>query len=219
MLSSVFRTGHPRLHGPRRLAARIVTCAALGLAGNTLAGNAPADEDPALSLGVYFDAQGTQCEGTIGAGEVGRVYIVAKYGPPRTDGIAGAEFRFVGVPDTWQVSAVPNPEIFTLGNPFGDGVVAGFACPAPQARKYVLYEVLVQAGDVQENVQFSLEVRRPPINASLNCPILVQCDAPAFTQFCVEAEPCFVNATKATPCSTPVGVSRTTWGAVKSLLR
>ena len=176
-------------------------------------------EDPALSIGVYFDAQGTKCAGTIGAGEVGRVYIVAKYGPPNTDGIAGAEFRFVGLPDSWQVSAVPNPDIFTLGDPFASGVVAGFACPSPQARKFVLYEVLVQAGDAQENVQFSIETRDPAINPSLNCPVLVGCDQPVYTQFCVQSVPCFVNATKATPCDSPVSVSHTSWGKVKRLLR
>ena len=177
------------------------------------------EDDPALSIGVYFDAQGTQCQGSIAAGEIGSVYIVAKYGPPHTDGIAGAEFRFVGLPDSWQVSAVPNPEIITLGNPFGNGVVTGFNCPPPEARMYVLYEVLVQAGDIQEDLQFSIEVRNPPINPSLNCPVLVGCDQPVYTQFCVESIPCFVNSTKSTPCGTAVSISQQAWGAVKSLLR
>lgn len=171
------------------------------------------------SIGVYFDRQGTQCSGTIGPGEIATIYVVAHYGP-LVDGIAGAEFRFVGLPSTWEVSPVPNPDVLAIGDPFGDGAVMGFVCPRPEARRYVLYEVLVRAGDVQEDVVFTLERRAPPINESLDCPIFVSCDEPRYSQSCVETVPCFINSTKATPCDeTVVSVTSTTWSVVKHMYR
>jgi hypothetical protein len=221
---------HPRqcfVRTPVRLAhvlvlfALIAICAASHAHALCNIRNARNVESEHPSIGVYFDERGTQCEGSIGPGEVGKIYIVAKFGP-ETDGMAGADFRFAGVPQSWQVSPVPNPEILALGNPLGDGVAIGFPCPPQETRQYVLYEVLVLAGDVQEDVVFSIESRikndrRNPDTGG--CPLFLSCDAPYFSQTCVETVPCFVNATKTTPCETAVGVAQATWGAVKQLFR
>ena len=106
------------------------------------------DED--RSIGVYFDPQGTLCHGTIRPGTPGTVYILAKL-PPGADGIAGAEFRFTGAPDSWQLFAVPNPAIITIGDPFGQGVTIGFSCQRPE-KESSPSSVLVLAGSEETDL-------------------------------------------------------------------
>jgi len=168
------------------------------------------------SIGVYFDPEGTICSGTIPAGTTGKVYIVAKTMGGTAGGIAGAEFRFTGVPEAWEVFAVPNENIVALGNPFNDGVVAGFVCLPPVAGSVVLYTVAVVAHADVSDVRFEIGPRVPPL--SHPCPLLLACDDPVFTKFCVEGLACFVNATSPTPCAT-LPVEQTTWSVVKKLYR
>ena len=168
------------------------------------------------SIGVYFDPEGTICSGTIPAGTTGKVYIVAKPEGGTVDGIAGAEFRFTGVPEAWEVFAVPNENIVALGNPFHDGVVAGFTCLPPVSGAVVLYTVAVVAHEDVNDVRFEIGQRIPPL--SHPCPLLLACDDPVFTKFCVEGLSCFVNATSPTPCAT-LAVETTTWSVVKDLYR
>jgi len=168
------------------------------------------------SIGVYFDPEGTICSGTIPAGTTGKVYIVAKAEGGTAYGVAGAEFRFTGVPEAWDVYAVPNAEIVALGNPFTDGVVTGFICQQPMSGAVVLYTVAVVAHEDVSDVRFEIGPRVPPVGHS--CPLLLACDSPFFTKFCVEGGSCFVNATSPPPCAT-LPVAPTTWSVVKSLYR
>ena len=171
------------------------------------------------SIGVYFDALGTLCQGTIPAGTTGKIYIVAHLDGATAEGIAGAEFRFTGLPDSWEAHPVPNPDILAMGDPFGSGVVLGFVCQPPVEGTVVLYEVLVIANDDVPDVEFQIESRDPPLNNP--CPLLLQCDDPAFTAYCVEGLPCFVNYTTPTTCERPIplGLAEATWSTVKELYR
>jgi hypothetical protein len=54
---------------------------------------------------------------------------------------------------------------------------------------------------------------------SATCPILLACDDPVFTKFCVEGLSCYVNATRATPCTKALAVNQATWSVVKGLYR
>jgi hypothetical protein len=143
------------------------------------------------------------------------VYVLAKLGAD-TDGISGAEFRFAGVPGSWQTWATPNPAIVAIGNPLGDGIVAGMPCMRPTNGIVALYSIQVIAPQEENDVVFTIEKARPPTNPQFQCPLIVQCDDPMFTMYCVETAPCFVNATGATPCAV-VGVEPTTWSAVKKM--
>ncbi len=169
------------------------------------------------TLGVYFDPQGTTCRGMIPAGTTGKVYIVARTGGATAGGIAGAEFRFAGVPNSWEVYSVPNPDIVAIGDPFADGVVAGFVCQQPTQGAVLLYTVIVFAHEDITDVQFSILPRDPPL--SYACPMMLACDYPVFTKFCVEGTGCFVNATGPTTCDSGVAVSAATWSKIKDLYR
>ncbi len=169
------------------------------------------------TLGVYFDPQGNTCQGQIPAGTVGKVYIVAHTGGNTEGGIAGAEFRFSGVPNGWEVYSVPNPAIVAVGDPFADGVVAGFVCQPPVQGAVLLYTVIVFAHEDINDVQFTILPRDPPL--SYACSMMLACDYPVFTKYCVESTSCFVNATGTTICDSPVAVSNKTWSEVKDLYR
>ena len=192
--------GEDRVLGPNELPANSLACSG-------------------KSIGIYFDAEGTICHGTIHPGTPGTLYVLAKVGGDPS-GIAGAEFRLAGVPSSWQTFAVPNPIMLAIGDPFGDGVTAGFPCQQ-SAEIVPLYTVLVLASEEVPEVQFTIERRLPtsPIPI-LRCPLVVLCDAPQYTEFCVEGGQCMVNASRPHDCSGRItGIATLSWSAVKSLYR
>jgi hypothetical protein len=136
--------------------------------------------------------------------------------------VSGAEFRFTGLPASWSVFPVPNPEAFSLGNPFTTGVnivgVGGVSCDPAGPPTFLLYTVLVLATDHVDNVRFELVQRDPPANPRFSCPLVSGCDAPVFTLHCVETDACFVNSVTPVPCAT-TGVEATSWTAVRSFYR
>lgn len=173
------------------------------------------------SIGVYFDAAGTQCQGTIHPGAPGMVYILAKPTGATAEGVSGVEFKFTGLPRSWRVFPVANPELLMLGDPFGAGVVAGLPCQAPQGGVVLLYSVLVLADAEESDVEFSIDMRDPPLNREFKCPLLLGCDS-FFTKYCVSSQSCTINASRTAgrPCAkNPTSVSQKTWTGVKELYR
>jgi hypothetical protein len=194
---------------------RGIRALAVALGVSLLASRAAAE----ARIGVYFDAAGTQCMGTIEAGHAATVYIVAKVGPGE-DLPAGAEFRFVGLPSAWTAFPVPNPGGFSLGDPFAQGGSIGGAwpCEAPGAgTTLVLYTVLIVASEAVNDVRLELLARNPPSNPNFPCALVVLCPFP-FDKRCVETDPCFVNVTTPGPCATTAAVPAT-WTAVRSFFR
>jgi hypothetical protein len=184
-----------------------------------VAGSASAQTVNDGSIGIYFDREGTICQGTIPPGPTGStVYVLAKLAGQSAGGIAAAEFRFTGVPASWEVFPVANPDHLTQGNPFLDGVVSGFECES-KTPTILLYTVLVLAHSEETNVQFQIEQRNPPANPSFPCPHVNLCDAPTYTDVCVEGLPCFVNATTPRKCGDPLAVSAVSWSGLKLLFR
>jgi hypothetical protein len=173
------------------------------------------------SIGLYFDPEGNRCTGTIVPGQPGTVYVVAKMSGMSVCGIAGAEFRFTGIPSSWSVYPVADPDILAIGDPLGDGVTMGFLCKRPENSTIVLFRVLVTADAEEHDLQFNIEMRNPPTSQTFECPQLVLCDNPMFTKVCVAGFSCTVNATKPStrPCAIPVAIRSSTWGGVKSLFR
>ena len=172
------------------------------------------------SVGLYFDPAGRTCSGTILPDQPDTVYVVAKMDEMSACGIAGAEFRFTGVPASWRTFPVAAPDMLTVGDPLADGVTMGFRCKREESGFVVLYSVLVLADAVEEDLQFHIEKRSAPTGGpDFECPLLVLCDFPAFTKVCVEGVPCNINASKARLCSSPTPVETSTWSAVKQLFR
>ena len=170
-------------------------------------------------IGIYFDPAGRNCTGTIRPGEPGTVYVIAKLAGLSTCGIAGAEFRFSGVPESWTTYPVANPEVLTLGDPFVDGVSLGSRCLRPESGSVVLYSVQVVATSEVNDILFHVQARDPPMNPAFTCPLLVLCDYPMFTMVCVEGLSCFVNSSTPRVCQRPVAVMASTWSQVKKLFR
>ena len=172
------------------------------------------------TIGIYFDAEGQQCSGTIRPGEPGTIYILAKHNGLTDCGVAAAEFRISGIPPSWSVYPVPNPAALNVGNPFADGVVVAFpTCQRPENGPVVLYTVLVVASELETDLQFTVEKRNPPGNPMFQCPLFNLCDTPMFTKICVEGLPCHVNATSPRICGSPLPVQPMSWGAVKEIFR
>lgn len=178
-------------------------------------------DEPPGSIGIYFDPEGTQCSGTITPGQPGKLYVVARMEGMSECGVAGAEFRFTGIPEAWMTNVVPMPDIVAIGDPLLDGAAVGFHCKRPEDGTSVLYEIDVAASELVEDLQLAVVQRDPPSNPNFSCPQLVLCDRPIFTKVCVAGFECFVNATKAVPdrCSTLVPVSAISWTRIKSLFR
>lgn len=176
--------------------------------------------DAPASLGVFFDDAGTQCTGSILPGTPGTIYVMAKLGAVARPGITGAEFQFTGIPDSWDIHPVPNPEMLSWGDPFANGTnLAWSDCQAPESDTVLMYRVLVLASDVETDLEFKLEAKSRPSNPNFACPLVTLCDAPIYTKVCVESFPCFVNATSQKACSVPVAVEYKTWAGVKQVFR
>jgi len=183
------------------------------LAANTIAnGNTG-------SVGLYFDERGQVCSGTIRPDHPDTVFVVAKMAGMSACGLAGAEFRFRGIPDSWMTYPVATPDILAIGDPLADGVTMGFECKRPETGAIVLYTVLVLAAEEVDNLEFRIEHRNPPADPDFDCPLLVLCDYPAFTMLCVDGFTCNVNATEPRLCATPTGVEAKTWSGIKTLFR
>ncbi len=201
----------------KRAVIRASIAALLLAAGVLVATRASAYTD--RTIGVYFDAAGTQCQGTIPAGTVGTVYVLARLDPGAA-GFAGFEFRFIGVPSSWTVYPVPNPDVLGMGDPFAAGVVGAFrSCQLPDTGILRLYTVMVLAGADEADVTFDIERREPPSNPGFLCPVLVNCDTPIYTATCVEGTWCTVNASRVRPCAYPSDVAPASWSAVKQFYR
>jgi hypothetical protein len=170
------------------------------------------------SVGIYFDAEGTICSGTIEPGIPTKIYVIATLRGITDCGIAGAEFRFTGIPDSWQVSPVPSPEILSFGNPLGDGTTLAMPCQVSERGQVVLYEVEVLAAQFAKDVTFKLEPHMDPAG-EFGCPLLVLCDLPFFTKVCVESIPCYFNASSARSCEGAVAIEDQTWSHIKQLYR
>ncbi len=180
-----------------------------------------AGENPG-TIGIFFDPEGRQCAGEIAPGGIDTVYVVAKLGESDDSrcGIAGAEFRFAGIPASWHTSPVLNHELLGIGDPFVEGVTLVAAnCKQPASGAILLFTVLVQADAPVANLTFTIEKREPPTNSLFPCPLLLACDNPVFTKICIEGQPCFVNFTTPRKCPTPLAVQNTSWSMIKELYR
>lgn len=222
MIQFSIRPFHRRwwTYGPARGAALAVLWTTIGATVGfaSVPGGGMISTDLDITFGVFFDAAGTVCSGTIRPGTSGTVYVVAR-SAPGTEIISGAEFRFAGVPSAWMVYPVPNPSTLSLGDPFGGGcdiAATGTQC-APEWSTFLMYTVLVIATDDVEDVHFELTNREPPTNPAFRCPQVIDCHG--WIKHCVQTSPCFVNTTTPAPCAKTTSVAATTWSEVRSLYR
>jgi hypothetical protein len=168
------------------------------------------------SNGVFFDQTATDCDATIPANSPATWYIIAILGGPSAGGITGAEFRQDGTPGTYFMSANANPAAnLTIGNPLTGGCNIAFPdCQTGGGTGHVLLYTIngFASGDAVPQTYLSILKHTTPSRPDLQCPLLVLCDAPVYTQVCVGGGQAIVNGV---PCT--VAVEPKSWSQVKSL--
>jgi hypothetical protein len=161
------------------------------------------------SIDIFFDAAGTDCDATVPQPfSTGTIYVMARLGGPFADGITGAEFRITGAPTTWFYTQLcPCGE----GNVLREGVRLGSAVCQSTALVPLL-SINYMAPTVPSEVYLRVEKHTTPSNPAFQCPVLVRCDAPAFTLGCVAGGQAIINGP---PCT--VGAQPSSWSRLKLL--
>ena len=171
------------------------------------------------SVGVFFDADATDCDASAAAFMPFTVWLCATLGTDAAgNGILGVQFRVAGLSDiVWSITPSAAAQ-FALGDPTANGCVIGFpTCTSgvgPQ-NAVLLYTILcLPFGPVSPRV-LSVE---PPTLPCNDCwtpgPVATLCDAPVFTKLSVSGGQAMLNNGSCT-----VTVRPATWGGVKSLFR
>jgi hypothetical protein len=166
----------------------------------------------ASSIGVYFAADGSDCDATVAAFSQLNWYVLAHlYGDAGTAGLTGTEFRVANVPGAWFHTITASPAANTvLGNLFTGTNVAFAGCqPGPWV---LLYSVSTFAVSALPAMDWQVLAHSTPSNPDFNCPLIVLCDAPVYTKICVPGGEAFVNGGT---CN--IGVAPATWSQVKQM--
>lgn len=194
-------------------------------------------------IGVFGDAAGTDCCIQLNGTGNGKLSVFMVTGGATSAGISAAEFKVTiepPAPDAvvhW--SPAPSSNVST-GNPIdnGDGGGAFISFKTCQTQNGLAGDK-VFLGNLQVinlTGEHRLVVRPPdsPIRSEFNCPSVLLCDGPVFTQVCLtlkEGDPAlggeepaaFVSAVNSPDCSgTSCGFVATedkTWTSVKGLFR
>jgi len=167
-------------------------------------------------LGIFFDAQGTKCEGTLGQGGITTLYIVLVANGDTRGGIAGGELRVEAESSGYRLFG-PHPfEQFTpVGDPFGSGVYLGAKCQSGVA--IPIYSFQVQNLGGSGDGVISITPPSTPSNPEFPCALVLLCDTPAFTKICVRPGKAVLNPTGSVACGS--GAASSEWGRVKELYR
>ncbi len=168
----------------------------------------------AASIGVYFDAAGTDCDYTVTALYTPvNIYVMANLSGAAAEGMTGAEFSVHNWPSAWFANITANPAANTvLGNLWIGTNIAFPSCQPGTAGMVLLYSVSGFATTAVPETYLTVAAHYTPSNPSFNCPLLVLCDAPVYTKVCVNAGVGILNGR---PCS--VGVAPSSWSKVKGL--
>jgi hypothetical protein len=178
----------------------------LGLAAGSASGS---------SIGIYFAADGTDCDATAAPFSPVNWWILGHfYGDAAVDGITGVEFRVDGWPAGWFGTPTKNAAFGTeLGNPLTGGVnLAAATCQTGAGGWITLYSVSGFATSAVGPTTMAVNMHTNPSNPNYLCPLMVLCDIPVYTKICVSGGEAFLNGGACT-----VGVEPATWSQVKGL--
>jgi hypothetical protein len=171
----------------------------------------------AQSIGIFADPGSSSCN--ISGASVITFYVnVIGAGALSPAGVTGAEFRLDvpwGPADAAGVFETPNPAA-TVN--VGSSILTGknIAFPSCQGGPSIgLYTVTVLVANplAFDDIVVSILEHSSPSNANFVCPVVNQCDAPAFTAVCVPGGQAFINGQG--DCT--VAVQEKTWSEVKNL--
>jgi len=212
---------------------------ALVLIGTTAMAETPSNG----YIGVFGDAAGTDCCVTLNASGNGKLSVFMVTGGSTSAGITGAEFKITVEPPApdaiihW--SPAPSATV-SVGNPIDNGSGGGnlVTFKACQTQTGLAGDKIALGALHVINLtgEHKLVVRKhdAPVNSAFNCPSVLLCDGPVFTQVCLtlkdgdpalggEEAAAFVSAVNSPDCAgTSCGFVSTedkTWSSVKGLFR
>jgi hypothetical protein len=170
----------------------------------------------ATTLGLYFDPQGTTFERTQPATSSDTAWSLAVLGgDAAANGIAGAEFRLDNFPSDWFATPVANPAAsLILGGPLAGGTNIAFdTCQIPgvPGTPVLLFTLNYFATSLRDQHVVRVLQHSTPSTPAFQCPLVVLCDAPVYTQLCVTGGLAAFNWPGFT------AVTPSTWSALKSL--
>jgi hypothetical protein len=169
----------------------------------------------AQSIGVFSDVGGFSTQVCVTPLLPSRAYVIAILGGVFGSGIQGAEFCVKGYDSTWTNVITPNREAnFLTGDPVTTGCQIAFpACQSGSGGLTVLlYTIDTTALQSIPVTPLAVTKHDYPSNPNFGCPLLVMCDGPVWTKWCVSGW-----TSELIPCTT--GVAATTWTAVRSMYR
>jgi hypothetical protein len=180
-------------------------------------------------IGIFLDPEAASCAGDVGPTPRIDLHVVAVLEGAVTE-LAGAQFKIVGVPDTWtpeNVLWVPdvgatislgNPAFLSTIHPATPGVNIAFStCQTGSGTHRVPLGRLVLLGPpTADNVHLQVTgFDLVPVDP--DCPIAFRCDSPYFSKACVGGGEIVLNGPA--PKSCILAVEERTWTNIKSLYR
>lgn len=169
----------------------------------------------AQSIGVFSDVVSFSTQVCVTPSVPSRAYVVALLGGILFQGTQGAEFCVKGYDASWINVATPNPAAnFLTGDPLTTGCQIAFpTCqPGGMDGTLLLYTVDTIASQPIPVTPLAVTKHDSPSNPNFACPVLVTCDAPVWTKWCVSGW-----NSDLIPCTS--AVFATTWTAVRSMYR
>ena len=193
-------------------------------------------------IGVFGDAAGTNCCITLNSGGNGFVYVYAVTAGASAAGFTAAEFKvsvepsLAGATFDWTPAAGATSTGTVFDNGSGGGAAVSFSSCQTQTGlagdKILLGSVHVKQLTGQR--QLVVRAHDTPANSTFQCPSVVLCDAPTYTQVCLtlqkgdsalggEDPVAFISAVNSPSCSGAscgfVAVDAASWSAIKDLYR
>ena len=193
--------------------ALLVASISVGVAAAQSAGNG--------ILGVFFDTNGSTCEGTVPLGGIRTLYVLLAADGDTRGGIAGAEFRIETNASGYRFFGdnVILPGGNKLGDPLGSGtnVYTNYENNCTNGTVVPILSFQVQSLSGGNDAVISIEPKNPPSSTNFSCPLVTLCDYPTFTSVCLRPGKAVLNSTGSVVCGS--GAASSEWGRVKELYR
>ena len=171
---------------------------------------------PGPTIGVFADADGTDCNIQHMTPGVGMFYVFCDLAGEAADGIQAVEFAVTGIPADWIVRVIPAPAASTMfWDPVhGGGTVVFPECQAgSRGRVFVCTVAYYIPRRPILNGVLSITKNKHRIDPSYQCPLVKVCrELPAELRVCATGVAAAFNG-----LGCPVDVEAATWSSWKAL--
>ena len=175
-------------------------------------------------IGIFLDPNAASCAANVGTSPRIDLHIIAILEGDVAE-MTGAEFRIVGVPESWtpqNVLWVPDVgSTISIGNPLFPtapyppaGVAVSFRS-CQRSSRVELGRIVLLGPPTGDNVR--LQVTTTTIWPHVPCPAVTRCDIPRYSYACVGGGEVVLNGEE--PASCQVAIEESTWSNIKSIFR